>query len=356
MHLACDKDSPLDSSLLSIHAQAQREVTYLFWSDASDHLGQTNSSESNLTPYWKFYSEKCRHALNDGGRHIAIRTHADVVRIATQLQAGQSRSEIKDTIRARLTSPHDNEDEILDNSVDLVSGLLLMIHCGTSPYGFSGRSELRWSHGSLRERVARCFAGPPFLGHGRVKLDKTFTGPNLSRIAGLEIVWTNNLVDHLRMSDDDTEVHIFHHAAFLECQRRAERSLLPDDVAAETLQTLALLFPTADAGTKKWFLKEAAAAQLDVRAIQCGSLRSDRRQIENFRFWRGRLVRLKQVFDEAQPRTMSQWWNDWRNGVQWYTFWLAVLVLGLTILFGFIQSIEGAVQVYASFKSMSGPG
>lgn len=356
MHRPCDKDSPLDSSLLSLHARAQREVTYLFWGDASDHVGQTNSSDSNLTPYWKFYSEECRHALNDGGRHIAIRTHSDVVRIAAQLQAGQSRSDIKDSIRARLTSPHDNEDEILDNSVDLVSGLLLMTHCGTSPYGFSGRSELRWAQGSLRDHVARYFSVPPVLGHERVKLDKTFTGPNLSRIAGLEIVWTDNLIDHLRMSDDDTRVHIFHHAAFLECQRRTQSSLLPDGVAAETLQTLALLFPTADAETKKWFLKAAAAAQLDGRAIQCGRLRSDRRQIEKFRFWRDRLVTLKQVFDEAQPRTMSQWWNDRRNGVQWYTFWVAVLVLVLTIMFGFIQSVEGALQVYASFKSMSGPG
>jgi hypothetical protein len=65
---------------------------------------------------------------------------------------------------------------------------------------------------------------------------------------------------------------------------------------------------------------------------------------------------LKQVFDEAQPRTIVQWWHDRRNGVQWYTFWVAVLVLVLTILFGLIQSIEGALQVYASFKALSGPG
>ncbi|KAI7782623.1 hypothetical protein LA080_013111 [Diaporthe eres] len=349
------KGLPLDSSLLDPHARALSEVTYLFWGDGSKHLEQLHSLNDSPVSYWKFYTEECSHALHDGGRHIAIRTHADIVEIASQLQAGLTRADIKENIRKKLTSSHSNQDEILEKSVNLISSLLLMIHCGTFSYGFSGCTELQWEQGSLRQHVARYFADPPVLSHERVKLEKNFTGPNLSRIAGLEIVWTDNLIDHLRMSDDDTRVHIFHHAAFLECQRRSQKSLFPEGVAAETLQTLALLFPTADTETKKWFLKAAATTQLDGRAIQCGRLRSDRRQIENFKFWRDRLVMLKQVFDEAQPRTISQWWNDRRNGVQWYTFWVAVLVLVLTIVFGFIQSVEGALQVYASFKSMSGP-
>lgn len=347
------KQSPLDTCLLDTVTRApQREVSYLFWGDSSEQLERVRSLDGNLTPYWSFYKEACTHALHDGGRHIAIRTHADVVEIAAQLQAGLTKSEIKDIIRKKLTSQHQDEEEILENSVNLVSSLLLMVHFGTFSYGFSGRKALQWEEGSLRQHVAHYFGAPPVLSHERVKLEKNLTAVNLDRIAGLEIIWTDNLIDHLRMSDDDTKVHIFHHAAFLECQQHSDKSLLPDGVAAETLQTLALLFPAADMETKKWFLKVAGPAQLDSRTIQCGRLRSDRRQIENFKFWRDRLVTLKQIFDEAQPKTLSQWWNDRRNGVQWYTFWVAVLVLVLTVLFGFIQSVEGALQVYASFKSI----
>ncbi len=36
---------------------------------------------------------------------------------------------------------------------------------------------------------------------------------------------------------------------------------------------------------------------------------------------------LKQVYDESTPKTLSQWWHDRRNGVQWYTFWVAIVVL-----------------------------
>lgn len=124
------------------------------------------------------------------------------------------------------------------------------------------------------------------------------------------------------------------------------------------MRTLALFFPSGDSETRKWIVNIASADEnegLDRRIIQCGRLSTDNRQIDRFRFWRERLVTLKQVFDEAHPNTLSRWWYDRRNGVQFYTFWVAVLVLILTIIFGLVQSIEGAIQVYASLKSMKGP-
>ncbi|KUI66045.1 hypothetical protein VM1G_01349 [Cytospora mali] len=348
------RSSLLDSSLMDADPQARQEVTYMFWGEGSKQ--RLNGLDINLAPFWNYYIKECTYALYDRGRYVALRTHRDVVEVAAQLDSGLLRSEIKDNLRTKLTTPHHNEDELLENSIDLVSGLLLMMDCGTFVHGFSGRTELLWKQGSLRQHLADHFGETPVLGHDGVKLEKNFIARNLGRIAGLEIVWTDNLVDHLRMSDDDTKVHIFHHASFLECQRYSQKSLLPEGVATETLQTLALLLPSADPETRTWFLKMVATTGLDTRAIQCGRLSSDRRQIEKFRIWRDRLVTLKQVFDEAQPKTLSQWWYDRRNGVQWYTFWVAILVLVLTIVFGLIQSVEGALQVYASFKSLSGPG
>ena len=87
-------------------------------------------------------------------------------------------------------------------------------------------------------------------------------------------------------------------------------------------------------------------SNLDYQAVKCDRLRAIDRHIDNFAFWRDRLVVLKQVFDEAEPSTLSQWWCDRRNEVQWYTFWVAILVLVLTLVFGFVQCIEGALQVY----------
>jgi uncharacterized integral membrane protein len=113
-----------------------------------------------------------------------------------------------------------------------------------------------------------------------------------------------------------------------------------------------MLLPSDSVSIRKWYTRLAASVSLDPCAIRCGTLKSDDRHIERFRYWHDRLVTLKQVYDESQPSTLSQWWYDRRNGVQWYTFWVAIVVLLLTLLFGAIQCVEGAMQVYLSWLAL----
>ncbi|KAH0592188.1 hypothetical protein MHUMG1_10044 [Metarhizium humberi] len=89
--------------------------------------------------------------------------------------------------------------------------------------------------------------------------------------------------------------------------------------------------------------------RIDMALLKYDLMRLDHRQIEEFHFWNNRLIILKQAFDQSRPATISQWWWDRRNGVQWYTFWVAIVVLFLTIFFGMAQSVEGALQVYKAF-------
>lgn len=81
-----------------------------------------------------------------------------------------------------------------------------------------------------------------------------------------------------------------------------------------------------------------------MAVLKCGTVV---RHIDKYRFWRDRLVQLKEAFDDTRPRTVTQWWNDRRDGVQWWTFWA---VISLTIFFGLVQSIEGAIQVYKAYN------
>lgn len=129
-------------------------------------------------------------------------------------------------------------------------------------------------------------------------------------------------------------------------------TLLPEGLAEETLQTLALLFPMTNPETRKWFENIATTQNIDKKAIRCGRLRIEDRRIKAFKFWHDRLVVLKQLFDEAEPSTISQWWCDRRRRVQWYTFWVAALVLALTVFFGVVQSVEGALQVYKAYHPL----
>lgn len=128
--------------------------------------------------------------------------------------------------------------------------------------------------------------------------------------------------------------------------------IFKDDLIDETTRTLGLLLPTTDPRSRKWFSKKQKEFDLDPKAGSYGPLKAPARQIDNFHYWRDRLIILKQTFDDSEPRTVSLWWHDDRKKVQWYTFWIAALVLLLTIVFGLIQSISGIVQAWVAVRSM----
>jgi len=60
---------------------------------------------------------------------------------------------------------------------------------------------------------------------------------------------------------------------------------------------------------------------------------------------------LKEALDESRPASFTQWWHDRRESRQWYTFWVAVVAFSLVLIFGIIQAVLGAVQVWISYQS-----
>lgn len=128
--------------------------------------------------------------------------------------------------------------------------------------------------------------------------------------------------------------------------------IFPDGFAAETLRTLALLFPPHDVRTKKWIVSGSrywkdGSVQVDLEILKCGRVRD--RSADQFAYWRKELVALQVIFDKPRQLTLTQSLHDRRNIAQWYTFWIAVVVLVLTVFFGMIQSVLAAVQVYKAY-------
>jgi hypothetical protein len=302
-------------------------------------------------PYFSYFEKQAHNALHDQGSHVAARTHQHVVDIARMFEQGKSRAEIRPYLES-LCVETNVDSEILDNSTDLAARLYTLINIGSNDYVVSSRTQLMWKTGTLKEFLAAWFGEPQVLNNSNIKFEKTFTAYNMERIAGIKIRWTDNLADHLRMVDEnDTTIAVFHHAFFLS---RTKSNIYPAGLIAETLRTLALLFPQHDPLTQKHLQRLAASSVFDPHVRRCGQLRLGERQIENYHFWHDRLVILKQAYDQSRPSTLWQWWYDRRNGVQWYTFWVAAVVLFLTILFGLVQSIEGALQVYKAYHPTVG--
>lgn len=341
-------ENQLEKAPLNI--QTRREIIRNFWPSAA--LERTTSHDLDWEPYFDYYEDQCHHALHEQGKHILLRTHQHVIDITSKLVQGQPRATVKSNLKGLFSSEGmlPNEDEILSNSVDLAARLSFMINIGTNASTATRCEKLLWDSSSLKDFIHTYFSEPQVLSHSNVRLEKTFTAINMERVADMKICWTSNLADHLRMlNDDDKIVAIFHHASFLECQK--DSPMFPPGLIAETIRTLALIFPKHDKQTKRMLQVVRPSQRVDRRLQRLQKLRLDDRQIETFKFWRDRLIILKQAFDDSRPARLSQWWYDRRDGHVWYTFWVAVLVLLLTVFFGLVQSVEGALQVYKAYNS-----
>jgi len=211
----------LDSGLLDVpFSELIAQKIFLGLMGCSPTNDELLFSDIAVEYYWRYYSKECSQALQDGGRHVATRTHRDIADCARKLRDDMPRRDIRNSMRWKVSRHHVNVDEMLDNSIDLAASLLLMTNFGCYPYGFSGRRQLCWKgENSLRHFVRDHFAYRSELACEGVKFEKVFTARNLERIAGLTTVWTDNLIDHLRLTDGDQRVHIFHHASFLEYQK-----------------------------------------------------------------------------------------------------------------------------------------
>ncbi|KAI1329214.1 hypothetical protein F5Y16DRAFT_114780 [Xylariaceae sp. FL0255] len=334
------------------------EIATSFWGQSCQRKNLINGQANqclDMSAYEDYFQRTwCAMAADADGRYVATKAMTDIFQIVSSLLNGHER----DAVVAQLKQKHiESSSRTCERSVDLTVRLLLMLKVGIVRHQIPPNDCLDWAKGSLADFVQDCFPKTQVLDCHHVRLPKAFDAWSISAIGGLKIKFTDNLADHLRLVEDDTIVLVFHYASFLECQ---ENSIFPDQFVNETLRTLALLFPQAEFGSSRrganrkraWFQKlcsESTSCLVDSRATLCGNLRTEDRQIERFTYWRDRLIMIKQVYDDATPHTIKQWWYDRRNGERWFTFWVAVTVLVITIVLGVIQSVASLLQVYKAF-------
>lgn len=203
--------------LQPVNPCTQATIIDSFWGP-SPHGSLYVCDDNSFEAYFQFYFKECEHALHDGGRHVFARTHQDILDIVNLLKDDRARDEVQDFLRTKLSRHFPNEDELIDSALDLAARLLVMVDVGELPFGYSGRRQLNWTKGCLKDFVHEYFCTPPVLSRERVKLGRIFNAVNLGRIAGVELLPTDNLADHLRLTDDDTKLLVFYHASFLKRQ------------------------------------------------------------------------------------------------------------------------------------------
>jgi len=188
-------------------------------------LSRTNQVADLSAYFTRYYSHHCQRFSRDGGIHISIKTHSEIIDIAKRILQDATRAMIIADLNSAPRNPeHKSEKDATATSVPaaliLCARLITMCNFGDPEFGFSPRDHLPWrSHQTLRQALAEYFRPPAEkLQPDNPRLRRLFTARHLACIGGIRIRWTDNLMDHLLLSDDDRAVFIFHNVSFLRYQ------------------------------------------------------------------------------------------------------------------------------------------
>ncbi|KUJ20174.1 uncharacterized protein LY89DRAFT_682955 [Mollisia scopiformis] len=333
-----------DQELPCLPMASRREIVEHFWGIGADANVRKKLFDDDS--YFEYFEQQCRIARQHDHPENRVCTQSNIFDIVWQFKSGVDRETIKTNLSSKVDGIGENSSFAVNYAIDLTVRLWLMVHIGDVQRGITGQTALLWRGGSLKDCVAGHFQHQRIL-TDLVRFERVFNACNIDRVANVTIRWTPNLVDHLKFIEDGKKpiLNIFHHAAFLNYHR--ESDFFPSGFIDETIRTLALLLPAHDSDSRKWFRKQQAKLPLDPGAVRCGQLKLEERQINHFNFWHDRLVILKQYFDDSKPRTIKQWYYDDRHRVSW--FWVAILLVVCTLLFGFIQCVEGGWQIWKAY-------
>ena len=318
------------------------------------HMSTIEATDNAYESFFTRYALLCKLAANKD-REVENVTHRQLVVIITLLKdrKAYNRESIIDTVMRDPIIAH--SETLAVTLVDLAAGLWLMLSISKYPGDISYDEPIIWEYEEslvslgLMDKTFSSQCNSTDL----VKLPQSFTAAHLEQIAGIKVIWTSNLADHLLLKDDDTKLMLFHQVSILQLHKKCPTTLLPKDLVDETIRSISLLIPPVLGEPNPWFQQQRKKSQIDAQAGVCERLNSSERQIGKFEYWRDRLVLLKRTFDDAEPRNISQLWWDDRKKTQWFTFWVAVLVFVMTVFFGIVQSVAGIVQAWASVQSLN---
>lgn len=285
--------------------------------------------------YFSSYEEFCQV---DRPHVLTTRSHADLCDIARTL-ALRSRKQVENDLLSTLVAPFDT----LRDAQFMVA--------------FIGKAILRidltnWQNDeTLQENIKRSL-GSISRQTDRDRLPPTFNAATFSMKAGIQVLWQPIITSHLDIAFGDTTLKLFHDVALLDLLEKGPfKDVFPPHFVEKTRRTIDLMLPKSEPRCRQWLEKELEGTPLGVSTVDSAFHGVVDRHLQTFDFWRDRLIVAKDVFDTSQPKGLRQLLRDDRNKVQYWTFWIAIIVFWLT-LGGFIT---GCLQTYKTFHPSPQP-
>ncbi|CAN9271764.1 unnamed protein product [Alternaria sp. RS040] len=345
-------DKRLFSDIQDLETTQKCALINAFWPHLS--ISESDYFEDEYAALFAYWGDTLR-SLRPFGHEFATEEWDGILAILTQLSFG--RDIRREALVSELRKNYQNtSDKAIACSVELAVRLWIGINVRSKGL-FVGPekskvSYIRWQNDqSLKETVAAPFmnnrkkarSAPIFL------FDDSFTAVGLKDICRLEILWTDNLADHLRLhgSRGERQLSVYKHKICLINHRKEpEPMLIPKDLLDETICTLDLLFPEGDEPTET-FLNDEKVQMWIENSIDIPQAI----EVDDFEFWRSRLSQLLSLF-YGPPETVRQTLLDRRNTAQFATIWVAIFgVFFLTILFGVLSTVYSAKQYSVAVDS-----
>ncbi|RJE17757.1 hypothetical protein PHISCL_09906 [Aspergillus sclerotialis] len=275
------------------------------------------------------------------GYNLDLRTHEDVVQLIQFLKNNKTlRCEL---LHLKLTKELGALLGPAQNSAEKAIELAIRIWLMLTPDGWDGNKSLENFVHDIFPRDGTDTPGAMF--------PTAINAYELERIGGFDIVWTDNIRDHLSlfMNHGQKELRIFHLTSFLRIYKcSSESHIYPSGLLDETERAIALILPSTNIQCRKWIRKAREEDSLDLEA---GTTAVVNRNLESYEFWRPRLLAVIEEYDRTEPTSLKQWAVDKRRPNQRYTFWIAATALALALVFGLIQSVTGILQVIVAMES-----
>lgn len=206
-------------------------------------------------------------------------------------------------------------------------------------------TAIDWTHGRLDHLIQGRFAICSKIHNmNDCRINPAFTAANLVKVAGIKIHWVDNLADHLLYDDEKRAVRIYQHKiCLLNHLKSANGSFLSQELLGEAIDTLNLLFPFGKSSTRS-FLEGQKKPFYGLGF--CG--RDRVLDLRKYSYWADRLSELIEAFNEPP----HDWWrllNDRRNKLQFTTFWIAFVVLVLTVI-SLAFAIFSSIYTYKQYE------
>ncbi|KAJ8122143.1 hypothetical protein O1611_g9916 [Lasiodiplodia mahajangana] len=185
------------------------------------------------------------------------------------------------------------------------------------------------------------------------RLTHRLTVANIVEYTDIDVQPTKYFQHHLEYNANTNVLYVFLNKRWLlDAEKLAEQangSELPIDkrVITETIKSLDYLFPAFDSRTQSYLMREENE-HINL-ADENGGRRGDRPSIKEFAFYHERLMDIAYEFTNP-PRDLKSIWKDRRNPVQFFIFWIVLLIFIVTVVFGVVASVLAGLQLGAALN------